>query len=320
MPPTRPDARVLSLAVIAAALCCSPLCVGGEGDSSADESFSVILLPDTQLYSEKFPDNYVAQTTWIRQRLKDDNVKFVIHLGDIVQTSTKENEWKNADRAMQVLDGSVPYSMVPGNHDMTIPGRQSSLYNRYFSPERFQDRSWYGGHMGENNDNNFCFFEAAGMKFLVLSLEFAPRDKTLKWAADVAARHPEHRIIVATHCYMRPNGRDTDCASSYNVDGNSGEEIWQKLIRQQPNIFLVVSGHVLGVGMQTSTNNSGGPVLEMLTDYQGLPNGGDGWLRMLKFVPAKDRIEVMTYSPVLNRYNDRADETFTLSYEMTSPE
>ncbi|MGB0739501.1 MAG: metallophosphoesterase, partial [Planctomycetaceae bacterium] len=254
---------------------------------------------------------------WIRQQAAKDNIKFVIHLGDIVQTSTKEPEWKNADRAMQLLDGVVPYSMAPGNHDMVVTNRDSSLYNKYYSPARFEGRPWYGGHMGDNNDNNYCFFEGSGMKFMIINLEFAPRDETLEWAAGVASTHPDHRIIVATHCYMRPKQRDTSCASAYKIAGNSGEEIWQKLIRKQPNIFLVVSGHVLGVGLQTSTNDAGGKVLEMLTDYQGLPNGGNGWLRSLKFVPAENKIHVRAYSPLLNEENTAPDETFLLDYEMT---
>lgn len=285
---------------------------------TAEEDFSVVLLPDTQNYSEKYPGTYMAQTLWIRQQAKEDNIKFVIHLGDIVQTSTQESEWHNADQAMRLLDGVVPYSMAPGNHDMVVVSRDTSLYNKFYSPERFADRVWYGGHMGENNDNNFCFFEAGGMKFMIINLEFAPRDEALEWAADVTSRFSEHRVIVATHCYMRQGGRDMDCAASYNIAGNSGEQIWQKFIRRQPNIFLVVSGHVLGVGLQTSLNDSGGKVLEMLTDYQGLPNGGDGWLRTLQFVPGRNKIHVRTYSPLLNRYNKDPGEMFSLDYEMTT--
>lgn len=287
--------------------------------SAADdqEDFTVVLLPDTQFYSEKFPDTYIAQTLWIRQQLKEDNIKFAIHLGDIVQTSTKKNEWENADRAMTVLDGVVPYSIVPGNHDMVVQKRDTKLYNQFFSPQRFADRDWYGGHLGQTNDNNYCFFTAGGMKFMVISLEFAPRDEALKWAADVAASHPQHRVIVATHCYMRPEGRDTACAKSYKVAGNSGEEIFQKLVRKQPNIFLVVSGHVLGVGMQTSTNDAGGQVLEMLADYQGVGNGGDGWLRTLRFAPAENKIYVKTYSPLLKKTDEAPKQTFTLDYKMT---
>ncbi|MEE2991375.1 MAG: metallophosphoesterase [Planctomycetota bacterium] len=287
-------------------------------DNTPEKSFSVILLPDTQNYAEKYPETYVNQTLWIRKQLKEDNIKFAVHLGDIVQTPTKKNEWENANRAMQILDGVVPYSMVPGNHDMVVKERNTTLYNEFFSPRRFEDRKWYGGHMGTTNDNNYCFFEGGGLKFMVISLEFAPRDETLAWAAGICQKHPDRRVIVATHCYMRPKGRDTSCATSYNVAGNSGEQMWQKLIRKQKNIFLVVSGHVLGVGLQTSTNDAGGKVLEMLTDYQGLPNGGDGWLRTLKFIPSENRIQVITYSPLLDKYNKEAKEAFSIDYQMTS--
>ena len=284
----------------------------------SEKSFSIVLLPDTQNYSEKYPETYIAQALWIRKQAKQDNIKFAIHLGDIVQTSTKQPEWENADRAMRLLDGVVPYSVAPGNHDMVVKTRDSSLYNKYYSPERFAGRKWYGGHMGDNNDNNYCFFEASGMKFMILNLEFAPRDETLQWAAGITQRYPEHRVIVATHCYMRPKARDTGCATSYNIAGNSGEQMWQKFIRKQPNIFLVVSGHVLGVGLQTSINDAGGKVLEMLTDYQGLPNGGDGWLRSLTFVPSENKIHVRTYSPLLDKENKAEKETFSLDYQMTS--
>ena len=286
-------------------------------DDAPGKSFSVILLPDTQNYAEKYPETYVNQTLWIRKQLKEDNIKFAVHLGDIVQNPTQKGEWENANRAMQILDGVVPYSMVPGNHDMVVKERNTTLYNQFFSPKRFQGRKWYGGHMGTTNDNNYCFFEEGGLKFMVISLEFAPRDETLELAAGICQKYPDRRVIVATHCYMRPTGRDTGCATSYNVAGNSGEQMWQKLIRKQKNIFLVVSGHVLGVGLQTSTNDAGGKVLEMLTDYQGLPNGGDGWLRTLKFIPSENKIQVITYSPLLDKYNKDAKEAFTIDYQMT---
>ena len=305
--------RLALLLMFAATM--APIIFGDEG-TGGDDSFTVVLLPDTQNYAEKFPQTYIAQTMWIRQQLRQDNIKFAIHLGDIVQNPKQKVEWENASRAMEIIDGVVPYSMVPGNHDMVVQTRDSTLYNQFFSPERFAGRSWYGGHMGQTNDNNYCFFAGGGMKFMVISLEFAPRDEALEWAAEVAKDHPEHRIIVATHCYMRPGGRDTTCATDYKIEGNSGEQIWQKLIRKQPNIFLVVSGHVLGIGLQTSTNDAGGVVIEMLTDYQGLANGGDGWLRALRFEPAKNQIQVTTYSPLLDKTNHDTKETFALNYQM----
>ena len=282
------------------------------------EPFSVVVLPDTQNYAEKFPDTYVAQTKWIQDNVEKENIKFVIHLGDIVQHhNNSEEQWLVADRAHELLDGTVPYSMLPGNHDLEyknkVYSRETILYNKYFGPQRFADYPWYGGHWGESNDNNYCTFEADGMKFLVMSLEYAPRDEVLAWATEVAANHPDQRVIVATHCYMRPAGRDSKTGGSF---GNSGDGVWEKFVRRSPNVFLVKSGHVLGVGRQVSENDAGLPVHETLVDYQGLPNGGDGWLRIMRFVPDENKIEIRAYSPLLDKTMDSDGHTFTLDYDM----
>ena len=78
-----------------------------------------------------------------------------------------------------------------------------------------------------------------------------------------AKRYPDHRVIVATHCYMRKKGRDTSCATSYKVAGNSGEQIWQKFIRnaslQQKNGLSKAEREALAqiVKAERSTSISG---------------------------------------------------------------
>ena len=285
------------------------------------EPFSVVVLPDTQNYAEKFPDTYMAQTQWIRDNVEKENIKFVMHLGDIVQNhNNSEVEWQVADQAHKLLDGAVPYSMAPGNHDLEykdkVYSRDTKFYNKYFGPERFADCPWYLGHWGETNDSNVCAFEAGGMKFLVISLEYAPRDEVLAWAAEMANAHPAHRVLVATHSYMRPKERDSSTGKDI---GNAGEGIWQKFVRRCPNVFLVTSGHVGNVGRQTTANDAGLPVYETLVDYQNLPNGGDGWLRIMRFVPDENKIEIRAYSPTLDKTKEGDGHTFTLDYPMAQP-
>ena len=52
--------------------------------------FSIIFLPDTQKYSEKYPEIFYSQTEWIKNNLSKMNIKFVIHAGDIVENAKKE--------------------------------------------------------------------------------------------------------------------------------------------------------------------------------------------------------------------------------------
>lgn len=283
------------------------------------ESFTIALLPDTQYYSEKFPDTYIAQAMWLREEYRAGRISFVVGLGDIVQNPANEAEWKNADAAAKILDGNVPYTIVPGNHDMvTEPAglsRKTELYRKYFPPTRYANQPWYGGHQGEGNDNNFCKFEVAGHKLLVISVEFCPTDETLAWAKQIIDKHPEYAVIIATHSYLGMKERDRLGPSVYKLVGNSGEQMWEKFVSKNPSIFLVVSGHFSGVNQRTSTNEEGLPVLEVLTDYQSTGNGGDGWLRTMKFVPSENKIYIEAYSPLLKQKHDDPLHTLTMDFD-----
>ncbi|MBN2217268.1 MAG: metallophosphoesterase [Pirellulales bacterium] len=299
--------------------------VGYVGTAAAVDPFTVVLLPDTQHYTEMANDAsnpYRVQTTWIANNMATENIEFVIHLGDIVQSkNTYLSQWQVADTAHDILDAaSVPYSVMPGNHDMLGSGepyytRDATRYNEFFGPSRFAVQPWYGGHKGVTNESNYCLFSAGGMDFLVLSLELMARDATLDWANDVLDDFPDRRVIVATHKYLRVDGtRDTDTVYG-DFTGNNANQVFDKLIKDHPNVFMVVCGHAHGEALHVATNTAGNPVYEVLGDYQDLePDGGNGWLRKLQFSPDTNEILVSSYSPVLNQSNLWGQ--FVLPYDM----
>jgi len=86
-------------------------------------------------------------------------------------------------------------------------------------------------------------------------------------------------------------------------------------LKHNPNLFLMLCGHFNGEGQRVDVFE-GNTVYTLLSDYQGWPNGGDGWLRVMEFAPADDEIRVQTYSPTLDQFETDADSQFTLSYEM----
>ena len=47
-------------------------------------SLTLAILPDTQYYSEKYPEIFKSQTLYIRERAAQDNIQLVIHEGDVV--------------------------------------------------------------------------------------------------------------------------------------------------------------------------------------------------------------------------------------------
>lgn len=279
-------------------------------------SFTIVVMPDTQKYVEFYPRGIANQTEWIRKNRDVLNCKLVIHEGDIVQNPGKAEEWQIADFAFQTLDGVLPYCFSLGNHDMNVGERDKTLYRQTFPLSRFESMPTFGGSQNAHADNTYHTFEVGHLKFLIIALEFRPDEECLNWANDVVARHPDHRVIVDTHSYLEVNERNGE-----------GKAVWDQFVRKHANIFLVLCGH-LSVGRRAALGDKGNLVHEVLANYQDLDNGGNGWLRLLHFHPGENRIEVRSYSTLLNRYMKEgdpkwsrlSDNHFDLPYLMTAPE
>ena len=287
--------------------------------------FSVILLPDTQLYSENNPQYFYDQTRWVSDHIQDENIKFVTHVGDIVQNYDQaESEWEVANGAMGLLDGHVPWGVAVGNHDYDLgengkPVRKASAFLKWFGPDRFADQKWFrGAH--DNGINSYQVFTAGTRSFLIFHLASDVPDEIIRWAKDVLAEHRDLPAIVTTHIYLddRSQARHSE-PYMLGQTGNSGEQIWQKFIRSSPQVFMVLCGHSSTAGgewYQVSKNDTGQDVFEVLADYQARENGGDGWLRIVRFDEAQGRIWFKTYSPSLDQYesDDNSDFAFSVDF------
>ena len=308
--------------LVLCALLCVVFSVGCAGQRASQKPFSIIVIPDTQNYADigrgipGFSRHFYGQTEWIKDNAEALNVAMVAHVGDIVQTDDPR-EWAIADKAFKSIEGVVPYILSQGNHDVRL-GKGKTRETRMdetFPPLRFEKRPWYGGHYGKGNVNSYALFEAGGMKFLIISLEFAPRDEVLAWANGVVVKHPDRRTIVVTHGYLDNGRRIAHAAMGYQWKGNSAEQMWQKFVSRHKNIFLVLSGHAVSCRL-ASTGKRGNTVHQVQSDYQFLPEGGQGYLRVMRFVPSENRIDVTTYSPTLKLHATTATDAFSLSYEM----
>lgn len=283
------------------------------------KSFTIVILPDTQKYVLKghYPEIFTNQTQWIAANKDMLNIKFVIHLGDIVDTWDSEIEWNYADASMSILDeNNIPYSVVPGNHDHQRGNTDASAayYNNYFSVSRFSDKDWWGGNYNRN-ENNYQLMTIEGNDFIFLSLDWCPSEDEIQWANDILRSFSERKAILTTHGYL-----DDKSSGRKGVHGcDDTNYIWNDLIKYYPNLQIVLCGHEHdedGEALRTDLNLAGKPVYQILADYQGYSNGGDGWLRILKFVPSEDKIYVKTYSSYLNRYDKDETGWFALDYDI----
>jgi len=293
-------------------------------------SWTLVLLPDTQNYCSSFPEVFTSQTRWIVDNRQKRNIAFVLQEGDVTNNNAPA-EWENGRRSMSLLDGVVPYAIAPGNHDY-IGGDKSQRQSRlsqYFPVSLFEGLPTFGGVYERGSmDNSYHLFSAGGRDWLAITLEWGPRDPVLRWADKVLSKYPDRSAIIVTHAYLYSDDTKYDAQTrtdqkwnphSYwtaNLPGgtNDGEELWQKLVSQHANVAFVFCGHVLndGAGRLTSAGVHGNPVHQILANYQERPKGGEGYLRLVEFLPNGRTVQVKTYSPHLNKYMTDDQQQFVL--------
>jgi len=284
-------------------------------------SFTVVVLPDTQKYllNAAYPQIFTSQTQWIVDNAVSENIVFMTHEGDLVDTWNSATEWGNANDSISLLDGVVPYGLAVGNHDKyenpadPMYDTVSTYFNQTFPYTRYESEPWYGGHYPaapdpNGNSNNYQLFSAGGDDYIVLHLEDYPTPAVIAWADGVLKANPARKAIITTHGYM-------DTGGSYTGKWGSTQYI-RDLVTANDNVYFVLCGHFTGEKAKTTTVN-GRLVHEMIADYQGRANGGDGWLRILRFEPDEDKVYVRTYSTWHDAYEADSGSQFTLDFPMS---
>lgn len=294
----------------------------------------IAVLPDTQTYAKRYPDRFEVQTRWIAENARDLDIRFVIHEGDVVHEPT-EGQWEVAARALRTLDGRVPYVLAVGNHDYGARGdaetRETRLNELFPAAEMHAHPSFVAAFDAARIDNSLYRFETPSGAWLVLALEFGPRDSVVAWANRVLEQHSGIPTVVVTHAYLYSDGSRYDhtrrrdqkwSPHEYGVAASpeglaDGEALWQRLVRRHDQIMFVLCGHVLneGVARSSSRQDGGGVVHELLANYQHRLYGGNGYLRLLEIDRGATCCHVRTYSPVRDRFKtDRAND-FALRLE-----
>lgn len=288
-------------------------------------AFTVVVIPDTQAYlgagTKLTPGstapvtnpNLAAQIDWIVQHRERENIVFVSHVGDIVDRN-REDQWAVAKRHLDRLRPTgVPFSLTVGNHDMSAKG-DAHLFQATFPAASFQAYPWYLGcyqharadqHVSAGNVNSAQLFRAGGQEFLHLSLECNAPDDVLAWAGTLLAQHANKQAFLTTHMdlgvlekpktaagyHADPTGR-MRWVKVHGARGNSGQQMWDKLFRKHPNLALIFCGDQSRVTALhlNATAGDGHVIPSLLSDYMSQPA-----LRLLRFLPGQNRIEVLTY-------------------------
>ena len=306
---------------------------------SDPENWMMVVVPDTQNYVKNLRNHGIVDImfSWIAENVEDLKIQQVLIAGDLVDQNRSTNtvkgknncngprQWQEISRVAAKLDNVVSYIVCTGNHDYgwSVAQDRRTEMNRYFHPGR--NNKWnnvlrecgpnsFGEHTLENAVYEFT--APGGQKVAVVSIGFAPTDAQLNWARNLFKnRFKNHFGILLTHAYLYGMNKSSQriAKKSYVIekkDGNVGEDIFAKLVKQCPNIRMVICGHMSKpddwsgcVGYQVSKNDSGKSVYEILFDPQALGggwhgSGGEGWIRLMEFSKDMKQVKVRTFSPL----------------------
>ena len=289
------------------------------------KDFTIAVLPDIQNYMSGYFGGkeamFTSQIEWIRNNKKDQNIVYVIGLGDITEHGDDVPvEWVKAKNGFYALEtDSIPYGLAIGNHDQKPFGGHilsvtTNQYNQYFGVSHFAGRTYYGGHYGSNNNSHYDLFTAGSKDFIVIYIEydeFNEENVNLNnWADDLLVTYATRKAIVVSH-YLIGIGEPASF-------GTQGLSIYNRL-KSRPNVFMFLCGHIYGAdnsgeGYCEDTYN-GNTIRTYLSDYQqrqegGVNKGGNGYMRLMKFSVYKNDVTIKTFSPYVNQYETDSNSQF----------
>ena len=298
----------------------------------------IALVPDIQRYSGLAANSHILdqQIQRLVDNIESEDIRFITQLGDVVHSRGGDIEipqqWQRTSRVFEMLDkAGVPFSVAYGNHDFDARGESGGsavLAQENFGASRYQKADWFGGS-SPDGFSFYQFFQIEDQPILHINLKFSPDLATLKWAEELVQQH-NIPTMISTHAYL------TDAGGARGGEGEVsagrepiGEVIWQYLVSRNDQIFIVFGGHnhaganVLVPGEysedgeyhQTSINAEGREVYEFLSNYQDYPNGGDGWLQLVRFDIDSRKLSVRTYSTLYDKFQTDAQSQFTLDID-----
>lgn len=298
----------------------------------------IAVLPDIQNYTGGggiyFP--YLQKSIeWLRHAKDNLNIDLLLQVGDLTNRN-QPDEWVRARSAFARLDGHLPYVLAIGNHDLgdnEIGENRHTRFNEHFNLR--QNTLNINGHLESyatgSLENRLCRHRIGREDWLILVLEFGPREGVLTWADAMLKKHAGKPTLLLTHEYIdqlsycefgevRHSTPDTynspHCYKLAELPGGAacGENVWERLVLPHSQIRTVVNGHYrpfqrdlttgeslpvagLAEAHRTDVRPDGTKVSQFLFNAQWEINGGNGWMLFLEILPSKQVI-ARKYSPL----------------------
>jgi hypothetical protein len=239
----------------------------------------------TDTHNNAYGLNYfLTQSQWVSANAAKRNIQAWLHTGDMCNEDGA-TAWGMTVAAIAAM-GSIPGEFCPGNHDYSDCPTRATLMNSYAPPS--SKLALAGVFEVGKSENTYSIMTLGGMIWLVLSLEFGPRDAALAWADGILKANAAIPTIVLTHAFVTSGaGLTPSTAQRYDyatyggsqpydqhgyllaANQNDAAQIWTKLLLGNPNVVIVLSGHyVCASGYVFSSRPSGNGCHQVLQNFQ----------------------------------------------------
>lgn len=294
-----------------------------DGSFGEDYDYSFVFIPDTQYLTLWQKERFYEDIKWITANKDKLNIKFVMHMGDLQDNSNsasgKAKQWATVSGYMGMLDGVAPYSVVLGNHDYddhysNVLTRNTTYFNGAFPYEKYSAAETFGGAFEEGKmDNVYHKLSFDGINYMIFALEYSPRTEVLRWADKIIGENGNYRVIITTHSFLCSYGLENESPSSlHGQEANSGESMWDMLVRKHKNIMGVFSGHFSQTDLSKRVfyGDNGNKVFAATIDFQNIYKGvmpqeykeDDAFLVIAQVNEETKQIRFSTYMPEYDKF------------------
>lgn len=341
--------------VVCIALCSCATEPGPETLAERSWSIAVLPDTQYYVRNDQDAPLFTEITQWIVDHQEEFNIQLVLHVGDIVDLNSTP-QWNHAKSSLQVLDGKLPYVLSVGNHDLgRNASDRSTMLNEYFNiSDNPLNEKMLGGYFEEGRlENAWYHFKFGNREYVIFALEFGPRKEVVEWANKVAAQNPDKSFILVTHEFIdqestlfsddglaqhtTPTTKNSPYGYGISKKGpiHCGQELWEAFVSKHSNFELVLNGHykafdksgpkpddvkmrkkALAASYRSNTYDDGRVVHQMLFNAQWAPRGGNGWMRLLEFLPDGKTVRVKTLSPHLMKTEEDKSKAWKTGADM----
>jgi hypothetical protein len=274
------------------------------------DSIRVVILGDPQYETTRQPEVLSSQIS----TLLSDPPDLVIGNGDCTDDGLAASwSWFSTQMARLTV-ANIPWIITTGNHDYydySTTKNRAFVGNTYVSPGPWITGLYQAGHI----ENSYAIVTFGSVRYLILSLEWSPRDAVVTWANSIMAANPGIRAILVTHAYMgidglrldwatygllQPGNPHNPAAATTPAEGiNDGQQLWDQLVKNYP-FDLVISGHVAPCYSWRSDNRLDGlACVQLGVDWQYNGSWGGGYMLDIDLDLANKQITTSTLGSYL---------------------